>query len=299
MGGTTANSQSSVRKLPYIRALVSWEGIAWIVAFLAGFWGVMIGTGNFGLSAVCFLFCGAMVIAKIGYETMRDWSLKRIIASVAVLIVVVVVEYGTIHWTNGLSVEASEQQARLSKLDQIPQLTQQLIALKQQEAIDRAKDQQQISDIGRTNDQLKASIEKKDAVLAAIARQQYALNFVPQVIVSATGTTNDQVLIQNNGKTNIDVTEIDVEGRHQDVGNAPAFLINGAMITFTLNPRIKDNIATRTLGGNADRLPVECELRFTTMDNKDYSLKFTWFFTIKNGSIVSTAVIDRPIDEIK
>jgi hypothetical protein len=58
------------------------------------------------------------------------------------------------HWTNGLAVEASQQQERLKELDGIPGLQSQLQALRQQQIIDAATSKQQDSDIGQDNKDL-------------------------------------------------------------------------------------------------------------------------------------------------
>jgi hypothetical protein len=57
-------------------------------------------------------------------------------------------------------------------------------------------------------------------------------------------------------------------------------------------------IASRAPGGNAVRLPVECAVYLATQDKKKYLLGFTWLFDIKDGAVVKTAVIDRPIVEV-
>jgi hypothetical protein len=59
-------------KLPYIEDLVSWLGIAWIIAFLAGLWGAMLGIGKFGLSEFLFLLCGAIILGKAGRDDARQ-----------------------------------------------------------------------------------------------------------------------------------------------------------------------------------------------------------------------------------
>lgn len=294
----SGNSKVNAGVLPYVADLFSWPGISWIIAFLVGMWGVMIGVGKFGLSELLFLLGGAMVLVKIAFEIRQDRSWRRITIGIVISLLIVTIEYGAIRWTNNLAVEAAAQQTRLTQLDQIPGLTEQLSQLKQQDAIADATHQQELSDIGKANDALKSSIEKKDAALASIAKDQYRLNFVPAVYVAVTGTTNDQVLVVNNGKYNVNMDEIDVEGLHQDTGNAPALIPQGQAVTFKLDQPVKDYIASRPVGGNADRLPVECEVRLETMDKKKYSLKFTWFFTIQDGSITKSEVLDRPIDEI-
>ena len=225
-------------KLPYVKDLASWLGIAWIVAFLAGLWGVMIGVGKFEISEFLFLVCGAIVLIKVGHETMRHRTKKRLIALIACLLIVSLTEYGVILWTGGLSVEAQEQKRRLSQLDQIPTLTTQLDDLKNAEKIAEAKSQQQVDDIAKENRDLKASIDKKDAALVQIAKEQYSLNFFPQVLASTEGKI-DEVQIINNGKTNVDLYEIDVEKVPQDTKTVPALIVQGARVGFQLSEQQK------------------------------------------------------------
>ncbi len=96
---------------------------------------------------------------------------KQIVAFHRVLTLVVSTEYYVLHWTNNLAIEAGEQQKRLAQLDQIPTLNHELNAMRNDNSIAQARAQQQVSDIGQTNDDLKASIEKKDAQLATIAEK--------------------------------------------------------------------------------------------------------------------------------
>jgi hypothetical protein len=245
-----------------------------------------------------FLLCGAIALAKLIYEVVKDSTRQRIVVCALFFIGFVLVEYETLRWTNTLAVEAAEQQKRLTQLDQIPTLTQQLKELQQQEAIDQAKAQQRVSDIDHDNKELKGSIEKKDAILASIAKQQFALNFLPQVSVASNGSI-DHVVIQNNGKTNVTVSEIDMETSKQDAHNVPALITPGSVIVFTTHENVRAAIVLRAPGGNADRIPVECEVLLSTLDKKNYSLGFTWFFTIKNGAVATTDVIQRPITEVE
>jgi hypothetical protein len=283
-------------RLPYVDDVVSWLGIAWIVAFLAGLWGAMIGVGKFGLSEFLFLLCGAIVLVKVVSETMRDPTRKRVIALVICLVVIASVEFLVIRWTNGLAVEAKEQQNRLKQLDKIPGLTQQLADLKQQEIVDQTKAQQQVSDIGKANNDLKSSIEKKDAVLASIAKDQYALNFTPQVTVYSQDSP-DTVIAVNNGKTNVIIEQWIIDGEVTQLPfSGPSMLIPSANISFMLGDEGKANIPRRAAG--ADRFGVECSITIRTQDKKLYSLPFTWVFRMKDSAVASSFTIPHPIVEM-
>src|ERR1035437_6465178 len=144
----------------------------------------------------------------------------------AILFVVIIgAEYKTLRWTNGLAVEAGEQQKRLKQLDDIPGLESQLQALKQQQLTDVATAKQQVDDIGKDNKDLKGSIEKKDAILAAIAKEQLDLNYAPEVTIT-TNDTKDIIFVMNNGKTNVVLYGFDIDG----------MIVGGEKIPQTIAP---------------------------------------------------------------
>ena len=148
-------------RLPYVGDLVSWLGIAWIVAFLAGLWGAMIGIGRFGISEFIFLLCGAIVFLKVLYETLKDRSFRRAIVCAVCSIIVVTVELGGVRWTDNLATEATEQQRRLAQLDQIPDL--------QKRVGEIPALQKQIADLQQSNRESAGALSTKEVTIEGLA----------------------------------------------------------------------------------------------------------------------------------
>lgn len=280
-------------KIPYLGELSSWVNIGWLVALLVGLWGVMIGLGRFGLSEIIFLLCGGIAVAKLIYEAVTDRTRARITVCAIFFVVIIAAECWTLRWTNGLSIESSEQQNRLKQLDKIPELTKQLEDLKQQEAIDQAKAQQQVSDIGHDNKELKDSIEKKDAVLAAIAKEQLDLNFAPEVVIT-TGDSKDSLYIVNNGKTNIVLYGLSINGMTVRGITFPETIAPTANARFTVGPDNEKII----LAMNQPQVSFEGVANLRAGNNKQYAMGFTVSFNAKDGAITKSFITDHSIVEL-
>jgi cell division protein FtsB len=284
-------------KLPYIEDLVSWLGIAWIIAFLAGLWGAMLGIGKFGLSEFLFLLCGAIILGKVAVETMRDRTRSRFVALILVLLAVASLEFYVMHWTNGLAVEASQQQDRLKKLDDIPGLQSQLQALKQQQIIDAATSKQQVSDIGQDNKDLKGSIEKKDAILAAIAKEQLDLNYAPEVTIT-TNDTKDTIFVMNNGKTNVVLYGFDIDMMSVGGEKIPQTIAPTTSTRFSAGEQTEKNILATAQQENLATVSHDGTAYLRTQNKRSYSLGFSINYAIKDGAITKVFVVDHSIVEI-
>jgi hypothetical protein len=280
-------------KLPYIEDLVSWLGIAWIVAFLAGLWGAMLGIGKFGLSEFLFLLCGAIILWKVAVETIRDRTRSRLVALILVLLGVASLEFYVLHWTNNLAVEAVQQQERLRKLDDIPGLTRQLQTLKQQQAVDMATSKRQIDDIGQDNKDLKGSIEKKDAILAAIAKEQLDLNYAPEVVITTSDSIH-QFYVINSGKTNIELYWLSISRMTVSGDSFPQTIAPNANARFIYEEENEKKI----LAMNLPQVSYEGEAHLRTSNNKQYAMSFTVSFNMKDGAITKVIIIDHSIVEL-
>jgi hypothetical protein len=278
--------------------IFGWADTPWTVAALLGAWGVMIGIEEFFLADVFMVLAGASATLRLARDCFAQNRRKWVpfVLWLAIIVAIVGVD---------IRLTMRKKESSTARSAQIPELNAKIENLnatiqKQNTELNnaQARTDQQVLDIQEENKQLRASIDKKDAALVSIAKQQYALNFFPQVFAVTNGTT-DSVVIQNNGKTNVTVSEIDMEDSKQDASNVPALVISGGTITFTMHESTRKAIASRAPNGNADRLPIECVIRLSTLDKKSYLLPFTWLFDIKDGTIIKTAVIDRPIVEVK
>jgi hypothetical protein len=279
---------------------------AWLVALLAGAWGVVLALEDFFV-ADCFAVAIAIVVClKVAQETniYRPGGRRWIIFIVACAFVVGTVALD-LRWTKRIEKESSERREQLSQLNDIPNLKSQLHDLKQQQTDKANADNvkggiadQKLDDIEQENKELRKDLSSKDAALISIAKDQYALNFFPQVFVT-TGDTLTEIFITNNGKTNVDLYEIDLEGHPQSRKELPSLIISNSRVSFDLDESTKISIPRRAPGGNAERIPVEGVAYIRTLDKKQYSLAFTWYFDIKDGKISKINVLDQPIIEIK
>lgn len=284
-------------KLPYIEDLVSWLGIAWIIAFLAGLWGAMLGIGKFGPSEFMFLLCGAIILGKVAVETMRDRTLRRFVVLALVLLGIALLEFYVMRWTNGISVEAGQQKERLKKLDDIPGLQSQLQALKQQQIIDAATSKQQVSDIGHDNKDLKGSIEKKDAILAAIAKEQLDLNYVPEITITASDT-KDTIFVMNNGKTNVVLNGFEIDTMSVGGDKLPQTIAPTTSTRFRAEEQNEKSILAQAQQGNLAVVSHDGTAYLRTQNKKNYSLGFSINYAIKDGAIEKVFIVDHSIVEI-
>jgi hypothetical protein len=285
--------ESSLKK----PSIFGWVDTPWTVAALLGAWGVMIGIEEFFLADVFMVLAGISCTARLAKDCFQHRRRRWIpfVLWVAIIVTVVSVD---IHLTTRKK-ESSE-----AKAGEIPRLNTQIGNLNatiqaQSAELNNAQGHtdQHVSDIQEENKRLRTSIDKKDAALVSIAKQQYALNFLPQLYVVSNGAT-DKLNITNNGNYDLTITNLHLNGRPMRAGETPALMTKGAILQFTLSDDERNLIVFEAPGGNADRLPIEGTANLTTKNGKNYVFGFTWLFNIKNGSIEKTDVIDRPIVEV-
>ena len=161
-------SERPFERLPYLADLLSWSGIGWITALLIGLWGVMIGIGKFGLSEVFLLISGAIVLMKVGVETLQHQKLRRWVVLAVVLLFIVLAESEAIRWTTDLSRDAEDQQKRLRQLDDIPLLKGQLNELPVL--------QEKVNTLEIENKAANSSLLKKERIIEGLAQTVIAQN---------------------------------------------------------------------------------------------------------------------------
>jgi hypothetical protein len=169
---------------------------------------------------------------------------------------------------------ARKKQSNEAKAGEIPQLNTQIGNLNatiraQSTELSNAQGHtdQHVSDIQEENKRLRGSIDKKDAALVSIAKQQYALNFLPQVFVVSNGAT-DKLTFLNNGNYEVTITKILMNGNPPKSGELPALIVKSTALVFTLSDEERNYILSLAPGGNADRLPIECSASLTEFRRK-------------------------------
>jgi hypothetical protein len=277
--------------------IFGWADTPWTVAALLGAWGVMIGIEEFFLADVFMVLAGVSCTARLARDCFhlrrRRWV--PFVLWIAIIASVIGVD---LHLTE--KKKASSE----AKAGQVTDLTTQVKNLNgtvQKQSIELSAEQghtdQHVSDIQDENKRLRASIDRKDAALVSIAKQQYALNFFPQVVISTEGVVG-QLQIINNGKTNVTVYQITLEGVPQDVKTVPALISAQSKLSFEISDIQKSIIVSRDPTALAERIPVEGVVYLSTQDKKKYSLGFTWFFKKKDGKLTEGNTVDHPIVEI-
>lgn len=172
---------------------------------LLGVWGVLIATEQFLSADVALSVVAILMAYGLAKDTLIWTWRRRPLPFVLGLLALIVALSGDFWWTSKQMTASEARQKQLEKLSQIPQLQNtinQMTANEERADSDRriqeAKMEQHLTDVANDNKLLKSSIEKKDATIAEIAREQYALNFAPQVTVS-TNNTPATLYFVNNG----------------------------------------------------------------------------------------------------
>lgn len=266
----------------------------------------MIGMEAFLLANVVASIAAMFAVIRLGKETLI-WTRKRhTLPFVAGLMAVIVLLGTDFYWTPHQKATAEEKTARLLQLDQIPKLQQTIrdMTANEQEtakaqAVEQAKLEQRLGDIGADNKTLKTSIEKKDAVLAQIARDQYALNFSPQVVPFTNGSPY-VLTFSNLGKTNVSLRNVICDGISSipPEGIPTGLVAPNTFMNFTLPDSGKQAVLAHAPAHQDGRVPFECNVMILTLDKKNYRLDFTWGFVVKDGAASQSFTIPHQIKEM-
>jgi hypothetical protein len=275
---------------------------AWLVAFLAGCWGVVISLEEFRAADFIAVLAGIVICLKIGAETQLLHKDRKPLVFIVSFLVVSGIIAADLRWTAHKKAEAEEHGRQLAQLSELSGLKERLQEMEHAQSmraeaqkVQDAKAGQQLDDIETENRALRKSVETKDAALVSIAKDQYALNFFPQVSISTNGST-ENMYVGNNGKTNIELTGLIIDGR-EPVGILQT-VAPSANASFTIQEIAKQLILQRAGAAN-NEVSIEGTLNMTTLDKKKYSMAFTWHFAVKEAKIDRSFVIDGPIREDK
>jgi hypothetical protein len=280
--------------------LFAWADTPWIVAALLGVWGVMIGSEEFFIADVFMILAAGFCTWRLAVDCFqgprRRW-LSFSLGSVVILAVVAV----DIHLT------AKKNASADAKAQEIPQLQSQISGLQgtislQNTELSKAQGStdQHVADIQRENRDLRKSIVKKDAALVSIAKQQYSLNFLPQVVAMVQQNFDD-ITVENLGKTNVTLYEMDDQGNSQIQLKLPQEIVPNATTSFSITGDRRTAIVNSAVLDPITkdyRATDECVLYLESQDGRRYSLPFTWTFIVADGKITKSFTTNHPITEV-
>lgn len=271
-----------------------WADAPWTVAALLGIWGVMIGIEEFKLADAVMVLTGLSFAIRLFRDSIETKP-RRIASFIAGVLLIVFGTGADIHFTK------RKQIASEAKAQEIPTLHSQIeelqgtIAKQKKELETRdSRAEQQLSDIKQQNTGLRKSVETKDAALIDIAKQQYSLNFLPQVVVMWSSSTND-IRLMNNGKTNITIAGLGLNGVliRKELAGTPAFLAPGANEGFVLTDESKQTVLSQAMLIGTKEVLAEGVAYIQTLDEKKYEVSFTVHFVVEAGAIAKTFVADK------
>jgi hypothetical protein len=278
---------------------------AWLVAILVGCWGVVVALEDFLLADLFAVAAGIVICLKVGAETKLLRKDRKPAAFIVAFIVVLGILVFAFRWTEHKKEEASERNQQLSQLGELPGLRDRLQKMEQAQ-IKRSEEEkereiqssQKLNDIEAENKGLRKSVETKDAALVSIAKDQYALNFFPQIAISSNGTV-DTIYVTNNGKTNVELYRLVFDNNDSPIGTpSPQTIAPGSSDSFTTNEHGKQMAVQRArIAGSAASFAGT--LYLSTLDKKKYHMTFTWSVTTKDDKIDKSFVINGPIVEEK
>lgn len=268
----------------------------------------MIGSEEFLLADVAACIAAILATVQLARETLI-WTRRRHTLPFVFGLLAVIALVGAAFWWTGHQKASSEaKSAQLAQLGRIPGLenTIKKMTADEQEAVkaqaaQQARMEQKVSDIGADNKSLKTSIEKKDAVLAKIARDQYALNFTPQVALM-TYDFKDKVAFVNLGKTNVILSDVNCTQTYLTIGKmkeSPSQIAPNSNMGVTEGADTLKAIALIAPNYPDGKVPLECTASIETFDKKHYLLPFTWIFVIKDNSVSSSYAVARAETEVK
>jgi hypothetical protein len=193
----------------------------------------------------------------------------------------------------GVDIHLTERKKQSSeaKAEEIPNLNSQIKTLNgtiraQSTELSNAQGHtdQHVSDIQEENKRLRASIDKKDAALVDIARQQFALNYAPQV-AAIYDSTNDQLEVWNEGKTNIEIWGGKIGPEPTLVKDKPTIV---PPTTFEGYYHFKENMlkdANASSTSENGLVTFDCSSFIRTLDHKRYVVSYKVRLTLKDGGV--------------
>jgi hypothetical protein len=254
------------------KPVFDWIDTPWTVAALLGVWGVMIGIEEFYLANVFIFLAAAVCVVRLFKDVVRKSPRRKGRFLIGALIIGSIVAVD-------VRLTGKKKLASEARSLEIPGLQQKIRDL--QGAVDKqntksdlaqAQSDQKLADIEEENKNLQKSVETKDAALVAIARQQYALNYVPQIAV-VYDSTNEMLQVVNRGKTNIEVWGGKLGNEAELIKDKPTIV---APDTYEGYYTVKENLTRdAVLRGTSDGFATYDGKAFIrTLDNKKYIVSY-------------------------
>ena len=284
-----------------------WVDTPWTVAAALGVWGVMIGLEQFLAANIVAFIAAVFAVIRLSKETLI-WTRRRhtlpFVFGLLVIVSLIVVDFW---WTAHQKAASEAKQIQLAQLNEIPILQQTIKEMTKSaqddakaQAVEQGKLEQRLSDIGDDNKKLKTSIEEKDAALAKIALDQYALNFAPQVVPITNGGSPYVLTFSNLGKTNVSLRNVKCD-RISSIPVEPippGLVAPNTSMNFTLSDSGKQAVLAYAPAHQDGKAPFECNVMILTLDKKSYRLDFTWYFVVKDGAASQSFTISHQIKEV-
>lgn len=276
--------------------IFGWADTPWTVAALLGAWGVMIGIEEFFLADIFMVLAGASCTVRLA----RDCYMHRRRRWIPFLLWFVII--GAVVGVD-IRLTQRKQKSSEAKAGEITTLTTKVGELTgkvqdQSVALSDAQGHtdQHVSDIQDENKRLRASIDKKDAALVAIAQQEY---YSPQIVIQ--GTAPNDIRITNNGKSSITILRLIDDSAEQTYIRRSTSIARSAWVSFGYTESTKSAHASK-----AQYDPVTQDYRATLQDSilietenhKRYNIPFTVTLVVKDGVITQLIATANQISEV-
>jgi hypothetical protein len=131
--------------------LLSWDGVGWDVALLIGVWGALMGIGHYFLADLFFILAILLFCLKWGHFTNILTPRRRIRQFSLGILIALALIVTTVMWTSKQAREAQEEKQKLSRLDLIPGLQQQINDLRNQNTVSSADISEKQTIVGDTD----------------------------------------------------------------------------------------------------------------------------------------------------
>lgn len=277
-----------------------WMDTPWVVATLLGAWGVMIGIEAFTFANTFMVIAGLAFVFRLYKDTIQHPPRRKSVFILGVLIAVVII-CADVYFSK------LKRQSLETKAQEIPGLKSQISALQtklgdlrtqlgmqdSERKVDEGKSEQKLDDIKQENGDLRKSVETKDAALVSIAKDQYALNFFPQIAISSNGSI-DTMAVQNNGKTNIESYRLVLFGVDVPDASVHQTIAPSSYSTYTLSSDGKKHVMEQAglTGGESSFVGT---LYLMTLDHRLYTMGFKWTFEVSQGNITKSFITNYAI----
>jgi hypothetical protein len=129
----------------------SWNSVGWVVALLIGVWGVLLGIADYRDADAVLAASITVACVKWGHTTNLFKRSRRPVAFLVGVTLAITAAITLVRWTHRLALNTAEDKGRLAQLEKIPDLNNQIRALKTQ------------------NDDFNTKLQKKEEIIEGLA----------------------------------------------------------------------------------------------------------------------------------